>query len=110
MKNTVDFIKVCPIISPRSGEAVRNQYTIKYRGGVAFQSYDSLIAAYDMETETLRLGRRYDYSVTTLKYLHEWLKTYRYNLYKELPQGKSFKDTLQKAIAAGIIKYDPSMV
>ena len=98
--------KVYPLRSPRSGEPVRNQYTIKTLEKICFQSYDSLIAVYNTETEKLTLGCNYDYSVTTSKYLHEWLKTYCWKLYKTLPKGKSLKDTLKKAIDSGIIEYD----
>lgn len=103
-------IHVCPICSPRSGEPVRNQYTIKFPGKVCFQSYDSLIAVYDIEHEHLILGYHFDYSVTTLKYLREWLKKYCYPLYCDLPRGKSLKDTLYKAIDNGLIEYDENMV
>ena len=103
-------IHVCPIASPRSGEAVRNQYTIKTPTLICFQSYDSLIAVYDIETETLTLGYHFDYSVTTSKYLHEWLKEYCYRLYCNFPKGKSLKDTLYKAIDAGMIIYDENMI
>lgn len=64
------FIRVRPIISDRSGEAVRNQYEIIFEHGNAFQSYDSLIG--------IRMGGKlyltdcHDYSTTTSKYCTAW--------------------------------------
>lgn len=108
--NTPINVHVYPILSPRSGEAVRNQYTIKIPNKVCFQSYNSLIAVYDIESKHLILGYHFDYSVTTSKYLHEWLKEYCYPLYSSFPRGKSLKDTLYKAIDAGLIEYDENMI
>ena len=103
-------VHVFPIISPRSGEAVRNQYSILIPGKVCFQSYESLIAVYDYESGQLILGRHFDYSVTTSKYLNAWLQNHCYNLYCLFPKGKSIKDTLTKAINAGLIEYDENMI
>lgn len=105
------LIHVHPIISPRSGEAVRNQYSITGPGFVAFQSYDSLIAVYDVMKGRLILGRDYDYSVTTSKYLHEWLREHfpQWRDVREACQGKSLKDTLSRAISAGRVDYDFNM-
>lgn len=105
--NTPVNVHVSPLISPRSGEAVRNQYTIEGPGYTAFQSYDSLIAVYD--GDKLTLGRDWDYSVTTLKHLQQWLRDYCYCVWRELPDGKSGADSIRKAIDAGIINYDPDM-
>ena len=64
------FIKVCPIISERSGEPVRNQYELQFEKGYAFQSYDSLIGIF--------VGHKYyftdmhDCSTTTSKYCGVW--------------------------------------
>lgn len=102
---------VRPIISPRSGEAVRNQYSIEFPGGVAFQSYDSLIAIFEREDGRLTLGRDFDYSVTTSKWLHEWLRE-NFPFWDDIRseyQGKSLSDTLRKAMAAGCIGYDENM-
>ena len=64
------FIKVRPIISEKSGEAVRNQYELEFEHGYAFQSYDTLIGIY--------VGCKYyfsdmhDCSTTTSKYCGQW--------------------------------------
>jgi hypothetical protein len=64
------FVRVRPIISPRSGEAVRNQYEIIFEHGNAFQSYDSLIGI--RTGGKLYLTNLHDFSTTTSKYCCEW--------------------------------------
>lgn len=64
------FVKVCPIISDRSGEAVRNQYEIIFENGSAFQSYDTFIGA--LIKGKLYLAEEHDCSVTTSKYCTSW--------------------------------------
>lgn len=116
MKKTTDFItkmqqiKIEPCTSNRTGENVKNQYIITAPGCYAFQSYDSLIAVYDIENQILTLGRYFDYSVTTSKYLNQFLKGYCYNIYIQLPSGTSLKNILQKAIDSGVIKYNSDMI
>ena len=105
-------VHVTPLTSTRTGEPVRNQYSIEFLGCVAFQSYDTLIAVYDKSTERLTVGRRYDFSVTTSKYLGIWLR-------ENVPGwaatarrlgGRSQSDTIRRAIDAGVISYDRCMV
>lgn len=110
--NNFDNIKnifVIPCVSNRTGEAVKNQYVIKFNNYIAFQSYDSLIAVYDRDSNNLILGCDFDYSVTTLKYLHQFLYEYCYSIYKDLIKGKSLKDSLIKSIEKGLIGYDDRM-
>lgn len=69
MKELGSFVTCRPIISERSGEAVRNQYEVVFENGRVFQSYETLIA--------VRLKGKlyidpYKYSVTTSKYLTSW--------------------------------------
>jgi len=107
--NTIKTINIEPCTSTRTGDAVKNQYIIKCPGIYAFQSYDSLIAVYDIENNILTLGIDFDYSVTTSKYLNQFLYDYCYSIYRELPNGKSLKDSLYKAINNGLILYDAKM-
>lgn len=69
MKN---IIKVEPFYSPRSGNAVANQYRIYTPKGVYFQSYNSIIA---LKTPNgLILDKFFwDYSNTTSKYLRQFI-------------------------------------
>ena len=65
-----NFVKVRPIESPRSGEAVRNQYELVFEKGTAFQSYNTLIG--------IRIGGKlyltndHSCSTTTSKWCGEW--------------------------------------
>lgn len=65
-----NFIKVCPITSPRSGESVRNQYELKFENGYAFQSYNRLIGI--KVGGRLYLTEDHTYSTTTSKWTTEW--------------------------------------
>ena len=105
-------IRVRPLRSSRSGANVVNQYAIDFPGGVAFQSYDSLIAVFERDDGRLTLGRHYDYSATTSKYLAQWLRE-NFPFWDEIRTdyaGKSLKDTLRKAMEADCIGYNPDMV
>lgn len=103
-------MKVQNITSERSGQAVRNQFTIYNDGKRYFQSYDSLIAEWD--GDKLTLGRDWDYSVTTMKYLWIWLREECYTMVRRLDQysGNSGAARIRKAIEAGEIEYNPEMV
>lgn len=93
------------LLSPRSGEPVRNQFVIIDDGKTYFQSYESLIAVkYWEDGKTiLKLGRDWDYSKTTMKYLHVWLNEYfpRYSILTAYEIRKLIKD--------GVILYDEDM-
>ena len=66
------FIKVRPIISERSGEAVRNQYELEFEKGYAFQSYDSLIGIFIRKECKYYFTEKHDCSTTTSKYCGQW--------------------------------------
>lgn len=103
-------IHVVPMTSTRSYDAVKNQYVIRIPNKICFQSYNSLIAVYDTESQHLILGCDYDYSRTTSKYLHKFLVEYCYPVYAKFPIGKSLNDMIRKAIKSGLVEYDPNMV
>ena len=63
-------IKVRNLSSPRSWRPVANQYDLIHENGIAFQSYDSLIAV--RMNGYLYLTDYHDYSNTTSKYATEW--------------------------------------
>ena len=62
--------KVRNLSSPRSWRPVANQYDLQHENGIAFQSYDSLIAV--RMNGYLYLTSDHDYSNTTCKYATEW--------------------------------------
>lgn len=61
---------VSNLSSPRSWRPVANQYNLTMENGMAFQSYDSLIAV--RYGGKLYLTDYHDYSNTTSKYCTEW--------------------------------------
>lgn len=63
--------KIENMCSPRSGREVANQFSIRYDGKRMFQSYSTRIAL--VENGKVYLDPQWDYSVTTLKYLKEFL-------------------------------------
>lgn len=99
-------------LSGRTGEDVRNQYSIRDSEAkkTYFQSYDSLVAEWD--GKNLTLGRNYDYSNTTIKYLHQWISNEAWAIKRELDKtgGRTGIDKIRRAIKAGIIKYDEEMI
>jgi hypothetical protein len=62
--------KVRNLSSPRSWRPVANKYDLEHENGIAFQSYDSLIAV--RMNGYLYLTSDHDYSNTTSKYATEW--------------------------------------
>ena len=109
MYTTARKIHVENLTSSRSGEAVRNQFSIDFDDHICFQSYESLIAVYSRQSGELVLGYDFDYSRTTSKYLHQWMYENCYRILANLPAGKSFTDQLRKAIDKGLIGYDDNM-
>ena len=72
-------MKVKNMISDRSGREVANQFVLTGDNKVVFQSYQSIICVIDYTkegAEKITLGRDWDYSNTTMKYLHKFLRDY----------------------------------
>ena len=66
--------KVYNLTSSRSGRPVANQYEIITKDNYIFQSYNSIIAKVNRKTNQITLDDFYwDYSVTTFKYLRQFL-------------------------------------
>lgn len=61
---------VSNLSSPRSYRPVANQYNLTMKNGMAFQSYESLIAV--RYNGKLYLTEDHDYSNTTSKYATQW--------------------------------------
>lgn len=73
--------------SPRSGEAVKNQFAVYCidRDGdraICFQSYKTVIAVKKAHSHTVKVNKRF-YSRTTSKYLNVFLTDYCYGDIKE---------------------------
>ena len=99
------MMKVRNMISARSGRKVANQFIIEDNTRVVFQSYDSTIAIIDRTkkgAESLTLGRDWDYSVTTMKYLYQFLNQFLgWNVNKK---------AIEKALDNKDICYNSSLV
>lgn len=88
----------------------KNQFITKCDKKIFFQSYDSLIAVYDTEKESLILGLKWDFSNTTLKHLYIFIDEYcNTKILNLLRYAKSKKDYIKDLIKANAIAYDPSM-
>lgn len=89
----------------------KNQFLIKTNNKIVFQSYDSTIAIYDENKQTLKLGKWWDYSHTTRKHLYIFL--YRFccgvdGVYDALYSTNKRK-AIQELINKKIIKFDFKM-
>lgn len=109
------MLKVKNMLSNNSGRPVPNQFIITdtRNGYYYFQSYDSLIAKWDYDSQKLTLGKHFDYSVTTSKYLHIFIDNYcSYDLVKAIQnaKGNSYSKKLEYLIDNDIIAYDYDMV
>lgn len=105
-------IKVKHLTSTRTGEAVKNQFIIEFGNLICFQSYNSLIAIYNKEDNSLTLGKHFDYSVTTSKYLKQFICEYLPLTILDLIPFEKYSTTkaLNIAINNGVIIYDENMV
>ena len=85
----------------------KNQFIINDEKNrqVIFQSYDSTIAIYDRNTQTLKLGEAWDYSKTTLRHLYLFIEDVTFF---NLPE-KNRKKHIEKLIADGTIKYQEDL-
>lgn len=84
-------------VSPRSGKAVANQFIVRTENGTFFQSYRSIVAKVD-NLGVVTLGRDWDYSRTTLKYLMQFLRVFGY--------GDLNTARVRKRLASGDFKLD----
>lgn len=69
------MMKVKQMIN-NNGYAVMNHFIITDGNKKILQSYDSIVAVVDRDAEgsnILTLGRDWDYSRTTMKYIHQFL-------------------------------------
>lgn len=85
-------IKVYPLHSPRTGEAVKNQYDIYdfTTGTSIFQSYDTQCAS--LHKSTLIVSKYAFCSVTTAKYFRIWAENYYVKQEAILQAKKAIKE------------------
>ena len=95
-------VKVSNMESSR-GNSVPNQLIIDSGRKRFFQSYSSLIACYDYEAGTLTVGKDWDCSQTTMKYLKSFIND-------NTPAHYESKSAFQKLIDSGKVIYDETMI
>lgn len=95
----------------------KNQFILENDKQLIYQSYHSIIAVYDKQKDKLTLGRDWDYSTTTSKYLYKFIDTYFYymnskykELSKELCNTNNKINTIKKAIKNGLIEFDEELI
>ena len=81
-----------------------NQFHLYGEGKQCLQSYNSLVVK--IENYTITLGRDWDYSTTTSKYVYMFLEEYT-----DLPisSEKNKRNYIRKLIENGTIMYDENM-
>lgn len=101
------MLKVKNLYSPVSGREVANQFVIFDENKIVFQSYDSTICIVENGMR-VTLGRHWDYSKTTSKYLYQFLRMYA--RYANIDVDNLSKKAIEKAIAENHIAYDENLV
>lgn len=91
-------------------EMKRNAYVIDNTemDEIILQSYNSTVAIYDKEAKILTLGRHWDYSVTTIKHIRQFLNEY----IPRLPYitSATTKRGIEKLIENKLVFYDAELV
>lgn len=76
-------------ITGRTGDAVKNQFILKYENGQVFQSYNSVIAVNIWDDDKYYIGRDWDYSTTTGKYRNIFFGFDKKELQKMFKNGRA---------------------
>lgn len=91
-------------MTSKNGNKIANQFIIAQDNIVTFQSYDSTIAIVKYDTEstnqTVTLYPDWNYSVTTKKYLNQFISGFTKI---KLPFEKNFSKSIQTLIDNGTI-------
>lgn len=89
----------------------KNQFIIETDNAVFFQSYDSVCARYEKKTNTLYVGKDWDYSNTTRKHFYIFVCDYLHIgvIENELYFAKSKRAAIQKLIKEKVIKYNKNL-
>lgn len=82
-----------------------NQFHLYGEGKHYLQSYNSLVVK--IQGKEVILGRDWDYSKTTSKYVYQFLDDYSDIRIYDIPNKR---DYIRKLIEDGTIKYDENMV
>lgn len=82
------FVRVRPMYSPKSGNAVANQFIITTRQGRYFQSYSTIIAFIDRDGGVTLDIESWNYSRTTAKYRTQFLGEYTADTRRKIESGE----------------------
>lgn len=88
---------------------VKNQFRIYGKGVNCLQSYNSLVVkieTQDYNNYKITLGRDWDYSTTTSKYVYMFLEEYSNIRFYGVNDKRNY---IRKLIEQGIIQYDNDM-
>lgn len=88
-------MRVCNMVSPRTGKEVANQFIIRHEGVTYFQSYDVIIAK-EVGTQITLDKNYYKYSRTTIKYRNAFLGITSKEVEKAIKEGGIILDDLNK--------------
>lgn len=93
-------------------EMRRNAYVIENfeTKEVILQSYNSTIAIIDKESGYIKIGKHWDYSVTTLKHVYQFLENYAQKIPEAFYESRTKKRSVEKMIKLGLIEYDENLV
>jgi hypothetical protein len=87
----------------------KNQFHLYGEGAHELQSYDSLvvkITGNSYANQTIVLGRDWDYSTTTSKYVYLFLEEYADIVFYGISNKRAY---IRKLIENGTIKYDSEL-
>lgn len=88
----------------------KNQFLIREGEKLILQSYNSIVAIWDNEKQTLVLGKDWDYSRTTTKHIYLFIYDFvRNSKIKEVNEKTNKRDFINKLIKENIIKYDKKL-
>jgi len=77
----------------------KNQFVIYEPSKATFQSYESTICILNNDSiETLRVGRRWDYSKTTLKHFYMFLEEYISYVWVKIKDSKNKRKAFQEIL------------
>ena len=86
----------------------KNQFVINHNEMIYFQSYDSLVAAYNTKTQKLVIGCDWDYSNTTRKHLYIFMSDYC-GFSSDIYYAKNKRQLINKLIKNKVVSYDKNM-
>lgn len=97
-RKLLDLIKVEQMTNYKDNP-VKNQFIIRIKGCIIFQSYDSKIAAVDYDKNEIILFPDWNYSTTTGKYRNIFFSEYTH--FNQLSSKESIERYLQKGEVNG---------